>query len=231
MVGNVFLLLNTLAMALYYLRHGLALTAALLTLCLTTAVLRLFGSGPRDARMSQAVTPHPRYPTHAKCGLMAWDARQGNMFLAAVSPGSGGYLVQRQRIRRPVFWMPRLLAMVDKFLCRAKGYANTLAVLWAHSAKQLVAKYPAMCVAAWAYITAAVAMGGTALLFVARRDWEVPRQLLGPLAYWIFVCSVVGYYVVTWATQHLPASQARPLAVPLSRCCCEPCPCSPWGST
>ncbi len=77
------------------------------------------------------------------------------------------------------------------------------------SAKQLVAKYPAMCVAAWAYITAAVAMGGTALLFVARRDWEVPRQLLGPLAYWIFVCSVVGYYVVTWATQHLPASQAR----------------------
>lgn len=31
-----------------------------------------------------------------------------------------------------------------------------------------------MCVAAWAYITAAIAMGATALLFVARRDWEVP---------------------------------------------------------
>ena len=66
-----------------------------------------------------------------------------------------------------------------------------------------------MCVAAWAYITAAVSMGLTALLFVERSSWEVPRQLLGPLVYWIFVCSVVGYYVVTWATQHLPASQVR----------------------
>ncbi len=49
------------------------------------------------------------------------------------------------------------------------------------SAKQLVVKYPAMCVAAWAYITAAVSMGITALLFVERSGWEVPRQLLGPL--------------------------------------------------
>ena len=77
------------------------------------------------------------------------------------------------------------------------------------SAKQLVAKYPAMCVAAWAYVTAAFAMGGTALLFVKRADWEIPEQLVGPLVYWILVCSVIGYYVVTWATQHLPASQAR----------------------
>ena len=64
-----------------------------------------------------------------------------------------------------------------------------------------------MCVAAWAYITAALSMGFTALMFVERSGWEVPRQLLGPLVYWIFVCSVLGYYVVTWATQHLPASQ------------------------
>ena len=77
------------------------------------------------------------------------------------------------------------------------------------SAKQLVVRYPAMCVAAWAYITAALSMGITALLFVERSGWEVPRQLLGPLVYWIFVCSVLGYYVVTWATQHLPASQVR----------------------
>ena len=75
------------------------------------------------------------------------------------------------------------------------------------SAKQLVVRYPAMCVAAWAYITAALSMGFTALLFVERSGWEVPQQLLGPLVYWIFVCSVLGYYVVTWATQHLPASQ------------------------
>ena len=51
------------------------------------------------------------------------------------------------------------------------------------SAKQLVVKYPAMCVAAWAYITAAVSMGITALLFVERSGWEVPRQLLGPLVH------------------------------------------------
>ena len=82
------------------------------------------------------------------------------------------------------------------------------------SAKQLVVRYPAMCVAAWAYITAALSMGLTALLFVERSGWEVPRQLLGPLVYWIFVCSVLGYYVVTWATQHLPASQAWPRLMP-----------------
>ena len=75
------------------------------------------------------------------------------------------------------------------------------------SAKQLVAKYPAICVAAWSYVTAAVCMGATALLFVEQSGWEVPRQLWGPLVYWIFICSVVGYYVVTWATQFLPASQ------------------------
>jgi len=72
-----------------------------------------------------------------------------------------------------------------------------------------VGLYPAMCIAAWAYITAALAMGTTALLFVERSGWEVPGALAGPLAYWIIVCSVAGYYVVTWATQHLPASQAR----------------------
>ena len=82
-----------------------------------------------------------------------------------------------------------------------------------NSAKQLVGQYPAMCVAAWAYITAAIAMGTTAVLFVERAGWELPNALMGPLVYWILICSVLGYYVVTWATQHLPASQARPAAV------------------
>lgn len=97
-------------------------------------------------------------------------------------------------------------------LCLSVSNQKARNLSWIHacrSAKQLVVKYPAMCVAAWAYITAAVSMGLTALLFVERSSWEVPRQLLGPLVYWIFVCSVVGYYVVTWATQHLPASQVR----------------------
>ena len=46
-------------------------------------------------------------------------------------------------------------------------------------------------------------------------DVQVPRPLWGPLAYWIAICSVLGYYVVTWATQHLAASQ-----VPLPAALC-----------
>jgi len=67
--------------------------------------------------------------------------------------------------------------------------------------------YSAMCVAAWAYITAAGCMGVTAGLFVDRKDWALPTALVGPLFYWIFICSVLGYWVVTYSTQHLPASQ------------------------
>ena len=65
-----------------------------------------------------------------------------------------------------------------------------------------------MCVAAWAYVTAATLMGLTAALFVEPQEWHLPAGLLGPLVYWIFICSVLGYYVVTFSTQHLPASQA-----------------------
>ncbi|KAK9846139.1 hypothetical protein WJX84_009980, partial [Apatococcus fuscideae] len=56
-------------------------------------------------------------------------------------------------------------------------------------------------------LMAALCMGATAGVFVERTGWEIPTELVGPLVYWVFVCSVVGYYVVTWATQHLPASQ------------------------
>ena len=86
--------------------------------------------------------------------------------------------------------------------------ANTGAMaVYFITAKQLVLKYPPMCVAAWAYIVAAVCMGGAAFTFVDQQDWQMPRIMLGPLAYWVVVCSVIGYYVVTWATQYLPASQ------------------------
>ena len=64
-----------------------------------------------------------------------------------------------------------------------------------------------MCIAAWAYLMAALCMGTTAAVTVERTGWEIPSELVGPLVYWVFVCSVIGYYVVTWATQHLPASQ------------------------
>lgn len=86
--------------------------------------------------------------------------------------------------------------------------ANTVAMaIYFITAKQLVMKYPPMCVAAWAYIVAAVCMGGAAFIFVDQQDWQMPRIMLGPLVYWVVVCSVIGYYVVTWASQYLPASQ------------------------
>ena len=86
--------------------------------------------------------------------------------------------------------------------------ANTVAMaVYFITAKQLVMKYPPMCVAAWAYITAAVCMGAAAFIFVDRIDWQLPSIMLGPLVYWVVVCSVIGYYVVTWASQYLPASQ------------------------
>ena len=99
--------------------------------------------------------------------------------------------------------------------------ANTAAMaVYFITAKQLVLKYPPMCVAAWAYITAAVCMGASAAAFVDGNHWQMPRIMWGPLAYWIVVCSIVGYYVVTWATQYLPASQVCFCSC-CGRCCTE----------
>ena len=107
--------------------------------------------------------------------------------------------------------------------------ANTGAMaIYFITAKQLVLKYPPMCVAAWAYITAAVCMGAAAFIFVDRIDWQLPQIMLGPLVYWVVVCSVIGYYVVTWATQYLPASQVLNKQTGLNKglfeegsgCCC-----------
>ncbi|GAB4820872.1 hypothetical protein N2152v2_007918 [Parachlorella kessleri] len=74
-------------------------------------------------------------------------------------------------------------------------------------AKKVVQRYQVLLVAAWAYLTAAVCMGLAAAVFTNAADWHFPHALLGPLVYWIVVCSVIGYVVVTWATRHLPASQ------------------------
>jgi drug/metabolite transporter (DMT)-like permease len=75
--------------------------------------------------------------------------------------------------------------------------------------KQMVQRYPAICVAAWAYLVAATCMGLAAAAFTTPADWHFPRAMVGPLIYWIIVCSVAGYYAVTWAMRHLPASQVR----------------------
>lgn len=86
--------------------------------------------------------------------------------------------------------------------------ANTVSMsLYYLNAKKLVQRYSPAAVTAWAYITAASLMGATAAGTIEVEQWTVPRPLLGPLLYWIVVCSVVGYFVVTAATQYLPASQ------------------------
>lgn len=85
---------------------------------------------------------------------------------------------------------------------------NTLAMaVYYVVSKQMVARYPPICVAAWAYLVAASCMGLTAAVHTDAADWHFPRSMVVPLLYWIVVCSVGGYYAVTWAMRHLPASQ------------------------
>lgn len=52
-------------------------------------------------------------------------------------------------------------------------------------------------------------MALAAAIFTEAADWHFPRSMVLPLIYWILVCSVAGYYAVTWAMRHLPASQVR----------------------
>lgn len=61
-------------------------------------------------------------------------------------------------------------------------------------------------------------MGLAAVLFTTPPDWRFPRSMVLPLLYWIVVCSVAGYYAVTWAMQHLPASQVRRADAALAGC-------------
>lgn len=86
--------------------------------------------------------------------------------------------------------------------------ANTMAMAAYYIfAKQLVAKYHPANVTAWAYITASACMGLTVLLTVERTQWTLPKSLMLPLLYWVFAASILGYYALTWAISHLPASQ------------------------
>jgi len=73
--------------------------------------------------------------------------------------------------------------------------------------KKMLAKYSPAQVSAWAYLVAATLMGSAASVFTVEEDWHFPKALVLPLAYWVLVCSVGGYYIVTWAMCHLPASQ------------------------
>ena len=53
-------------------------------------------------------------------------------------------------------------------------------------------------------------MGAVAALTTSTADWTgFPQVLIGPLVYWVLLCSVAAYFLVTWATRHLPPSQVR----------------------
>ena len=85
---------------------------------------------------------------------------------------------------------------------------NTMAMaMYYIISKRLVTKYSPIQVSAWSYVVAAFLMGLSALNFTVSADWRFPRSLLLPLAYWVIVCSVAGYAIVTWAVKFLPASQ------------------------
>jgi drug/metabolite transporter (DMT)-like permease len=79
--------------------------------------------------------------------------------------------------------------------------------------KRLLATYPPLCVAGWAYGPAALLMGATAALSAPPESWHLPTALYGPLAYWVLVCSVAGYAAVAWAASRLPASQVAAFTV------------------
>lgn len=74
-------------------------------------------------------------------------------------------------------------------------------------AKQLVSRYPPVAVAAWAYAVAAALMACAAVTVAPLSRWPLPSALIGPLLYWVLICSVFGYFVVAWGMQTLPASQ------------------------
>ena len=89
-------------------------------------------------------------------------------------------------------------------------FFNTIAMaLYYIYAKPILALYPPMAVAAWAYIIAALLMGFTAIWYnqLYQHTWYLPEAAYGPLLYWIVVCSICGYYIIAWAMKHLPSTQ------------------------
>eukprot|EP00210_Caulerpa_lentillifera_P008599 g8203.t1 len=89
-------------------------------------------------------------------------------------------------------------------------FLNTVAMaLYYVFAKPVLGNYPPMAVAAWAYMIAATIMGITAVFYnqVYQLDWYLPQDAYGPLFYWIFICSVCGYYIIAWAMANLPSTQ------------------------
>lgn len=86
------------------------------------------------------------------------------------------------------------------------GNTAAMAVYYV-AAKKGVARYPPIAIAAWAYTGGAALMALAAAASSPPDAWLLPGPLLGPLAFWVLVCSVGGYAATAWAMQALPASQ------------------------
>ncbi|GAB4820825.1 hypothetical protein N2152v2_007871 [Parachlorella kessleri] len=75
-------------------------------------------------------------------------------------------------------------------------------------AKQVLRTYPPLLVTTWAYLIGATCVGAVAAVTTSATDWVgFPIVLIGPLVYWVLLCSVGAYFLVTWATRHLPPSE------------------------
>ena len=55
-------------------------------------------------------------------------------------------------------------------------------------------------------MSAAIWMAATAACTVPSDEFALPATAVGPLLYWIFITSMLGYSVLTAATKHLPAT-------------------------
>lgn len=85
--------------------------------------------------------------------------------------------------------------------------AGTVAMaLFYRTTARLVRVYPPLCVAGWAYVPAAAAMGLAALASAPASAWTLAPPLRGPLLFWVAACSCYGYGATAAAARVLPAS-------------------------
>uniref|UniRef100_A0A7S1SPQ5 EamA domain-containing protein n=1 Tax=Tetraselmis chuii TaxID=63592 RepID=A0A7S1SPQ5_9CHLO len=89
------------------------------------------------------------------------------------------------------------LCLMTNCLCASLFFIN---------AKRLTTRHHAASVTAWAYCAASFCMLVTAMVTVPLERWSIPVHAWAPLAYWVVVCSVIGYFCLTWATSRVPAS-------------------------
>mmetsp|Transcript_36882 Transcript_36882/g.104088 ORF Transcript_36882/g.104088 Transcript_36882/m.104088 type:complete len:386 (+) Transcript_36882:262-1419(+) len=72
--------------------------------------------------------------------------------------------------------------------------------------KAMTLRFHSASITAWSYSAASLLMALTAAAVVESGQWALPPHAWGPLLYWVAVSSVMGYYILTWATSRLPAS-------------------------